>query len=178
MAKIVGNGCFWGGEIRDEVAGQVSLNNKCNATWLVELCIWITSITKEKKERKRKREMCVPALSSLMDDMVYIYTYIYMQFLYTIYIYIYTHIYIYTYMHVCCCFSRVWLFVTPWTVTCQAPLFMGFSRQEYWSGLPCLPPRYLSNSGTEPKSPVSSALQRDSLLLSPYVYGLPWWLWW
>ena len=34
-------------------------------------------------------------------------------------------------------FSRVWLFITPWAVTCQAPLSMGFSRQEYWSGLPC-----------------------------------------
>ena len=35
--------------------------------------------------------------------------------------------------------SRVWLFATPWTVTHQAPPFMGISRQEYWSGLPCLP---------------------------------------
>ena len=34
-------------------------------------------------------------------------------------------------------FSRVWLFVTLWTVDCQAPLSMGFSRQEYWSALPC-----------------------------------------
>ena len=32
------------------------------------------------------------------------------------------------------CFSRVWLFATPWTIACQAPLSMGFSRQEYWSG--------------------------------------------
>ena len=38
-------------------------------------------------------------------------------------------------------FSCVKLCVTPWTVACQAPLFMGFSRQEYWNGLPCLPPR-------------------------------------
>ena len=35
------------------------------------------------------------------------------------------------------CFSYVWLFTTPWTVTHQAPLSMGFSRQEYWSGLLC-----------------------------------------
>ena len=34
--------------------------------------------------------------------------------------------------------SRVQLFVTPWTVACQAPLSMEFSRQEYWSGLPCI----------------------------------------
>ena len=36
--------------------------------------------------------------------------------------------------------SHVQLFATPWTVAHQAPLFMGFSRQEYWSGLPCPPP--------------------------------------
>ena len=43
--------------------------------------------------------------------------------------------------HVCVCmlshFSRVWLFATPWTVALQAPLSMGFSSQECWSGLPC-----------------------------------------
>ena len=37
-------------------------------------------------------------------------------------------------------FSRVWLFTTLWTVVCQAPLSMGFLRQEYWSGLPFAPP--------------------------------------
>ena len=49
------------------------------------------------------------------------------------------------------------------TVSCQAPQSMGFSRQEYWSGLPCLPPGYLPNPGVEPESP---ALQVDSLLLT------------
>ena len=39
------------------------------------------------------------------------------------------------------CFSRVWLFVTLWTTAHQAFLSMGFFRQEYWSGLPCPPPR-------------------------------------
>ena len=39
------------------------------------------------------------------------------------------------------------LFVTSWTVAHQAPLFMGFSRQEYWSGLPCPPPGHLPNPG-------------------------------
>ena len=39
-----------------------------------------------------------------------------------------------------CMLSRVWLFATLWTVACQAPLFMGLSRQEYWSGLPFLTP--------------------------------------
>ena len=35
---------------------------------------------------------------------------------------------------------QAWLFVTPWTVACQVPLFMEFPREEYWSGLPCTPP--------------------------------------
>ena len=47
-------------------------------------------------------------------------------------------------------FSHVRLFVTPWTVACQAPLSMGFSRQEYWSGLPCPPPGDLPDPGIEP----------------------------
>ena len=48
---------------------------------------------------------------------------------------------------------------TPWTVTCQAPLSMGFSRQEYWSGLPFPYPGDLPDPGIEPRSP---ALQADS----------------
>ena len=51
---------------------------------------------------------------------------------------------------------------TPCTVVFQAPLSMGFSRQEYWSGLPFPSPEDLPNPGTEPGSP---ALQADSLLL-------------
>ena len=43
---------------------------------------------------------------------------------------------------------------------------MGFSRQEYWSGLPCPPPGHLPDPGIEPTSPVSPALQVDSLPLS------------
>ena len=52
-------------------------------------------------------------------------------------------------MHMCMLsrFSRVQLFVTPWTVTGQAPLSMGFSGQEYWSGLPCPPPGGLPDPG-------------------------------
>ena len=50
-------------------------------------------------------------------------------------------------------FGRVQFFVTPWTVTLQAPLSMGFSSQECWSGLPCPPPGDLSNPGIEPVSP-------------------------
>ena len=56
------------------------------------------------------------------------------------------------------CFSHVQLFMTPWTVACQAPLSMGFSKQEYWSGLPCPPPGDLPNPGTEPESLMSPAL--------------------
>ena len=49
-------------------------------------------------------------------------------------------------------FSRVQLFVTPWTVACQAPLSMAFFRQEYWSGLQRPPPGDLSDPGIEPAS--------------------------
>ena len=56
------------------------------------------------------------------------------------------------------CFSRVWLFVTLWTVAHQAPLSMGFSRQEYWNGLPCPPSGHLPNPGIEPASLMSPAL--------------------
>ena len=56
--------------------------------------------------------------------------------------------------------SHVRLFLTPWTVAHQAPLFMGFLRQEYWSGLPCPPPEDLLYSGIKPWSP---ALQANSL---------------
>ena len=62
-------------------------------------------------------------------------------------------------------FSRIQLCVTPWTVARQAPLSMGFSRQEYWSGLPCPPPGDLLHTGIKPQSPASPALQADSLLL-------------
>ena len=56
--------------------------------------------------------------------------------------------------------SRVRLFATPWSVAYQAPLSMGFSRQEYWSGLPFPSPGDLPDSGIEPGSP---ALQADTL---------------
>ena len=54
--------------------------------------------------------------------------------------------------------SPVRLFVTPWTVACQPPLSMGFSSQEYWSGLPCPPPGDLSDPRIEPGTPQSPAL--------------------
>ena len=54
---------------------------------------------------------------------------------------------------------------TPWIVTCQAPLSLGFSRQEYWDGLPYPPPGDLPHPGMEPASPLTCLLhwQADSL---------------
>ena len=60
--------------------------------------------------------------------------------------------------------SRVGLFMTPWTVAHQAPPSMGFSRQEYWSGLPFPSPGDLSDPGIKPRSP---ALQTDALTSEP-----------
>ena len=64
-------------------------------------------------------------------------------------------------------FSRIWLFITPWAVACQALLFMGFSRQEYWSGLHGPPLRDLPNPGVELASLASPGLQADSLPTEP-----------
>ena len=65
-------------------------------------------------------------------------------------------------------FSHVWLFATLWTVAHQASLSMGFSRQEYKSGLLCSPPVDLPNPGIEPGSP---ALQAVSLTTE--LWGKP-----
>ena len=55
-------------------------------------------------------------------------------------------------------FSRVQPFATLWTAACQASLSKGFSRQEYWSELPCPPPEDLPDPGIEPMSLMSPAL--------------------
>ena len=60
--------------------------------------------------------------------------------------------------------------VTPWTVALQTPLCMGFSRQEYWSGLPFPSPGDLPNPGIEPGSPT---LQADSLPNEPLGKQIP-----
>ena len=60
--------------------------------------------------------------------------------------------------------SHVRLFATPWTVAHHAPPSMGFSRQEYWSGLPFPSPGDLPNPGIEPGSP---ALEADALSSEP-----------
>ena len=79
------------------------------------------------------------------------------------------------------CFSHVQIFATPQTVAHQAPLFVGFSRQEYWSGLPFSSPGDLPDPGIEPAlqdcrrpltcNPGSPALQADlpSLQRSPWL---------
>ena len=63
--------------------------------------------------------------------------------------------------------SRVLLFVTPWTVAHQVPLFMGFSRPEYWSGWPFPSPGDPPNPGSEPMSPVCLALAFGSFTTEP-----------
>ena len=72
--------------------------------------------------------------------------------------------------------SHVRLFVTPWTIAYQAPLSLGFSRQEYWSGLPFPSPGDLLYPGIEPRSP---ALWADALSTKPpwkpnyiYIYNI------
>ena len=71
----------------------------------------------------------------------------------------YTQLFVCVCVCVCVsCFSRVWLFVTFWTIACQAPLSMGFPRHEYWSELPCPPSGDLPNPGIELTSLTSPAL--------------------
>ena len=58
-----------------------------------------------------------------------------------------------------CMLSHVQLFATPWAAACQAPLSMEFSREDYWSSLPFPSPGDLLDSGMEPASRVSPALE-------------------
>ena len=64
----------------------------------------------------------------------------------------------------CYLLSRVWHFGTPWTVAHEAPLFLEFSSQEYWSGWPFPSPEDLLDPQIKPGSPASQA---DSLLSEP-----------
>ena len=83
-----------------------------------------------------------------------------------IYVCIHTHTYICIYMNVCMKWSRsvVSDSATPWTVAYQAPPSMGFSKQEYWSGLPFSSPGDLPDPGIEPRSP---SFQADALTSEP-----------
>ena len=70
-------------------------------------------------------------------------------------------------VHACPVGSVMFNSATSWTVALQAPVSMGFSRQEHWSGLPCSPPRDLLDPGIKPASPTTPALQVDSLPTGP-----------
>ena len=74
-------------------------------------------------------------------------------------------------IHACMqsCFSHVWLFATLWTIACQASLSMGFSRQEYWSGLLWPPPGDLLDLGIKPVSLISPVL-----VGGVFTTGTPW----
>ena len=74
---------------------------------------------------------------------------------------IYSHV-----VYVLSCFSRVQLFVTLWIVACQAPLSMGFSRQQYWSRLPCPPPWIFQTQELNPCLLCLLHWQAGSLLLT------------
>ena len=69
--------------------------------------------------------------------------------------------------------SCVQFFAALWTIACQAPLSMGFFRQEYWGGLPFPLPGDLPDPGIESTSLISSTLQIDSLLLSQWGRPFP-----
>ena len=86
--------------------------------------------------------------------------------MYTYFVYIYIS-YLEIIRAVLSCFSHVQLFETPWTVAHQAPLSMGFSRQEHWSGLPFHTPGYLTEPGVELTSLVSPALADGFFTTSP-----------
>ena len=70
-------------------------------------------------------------------------------------------------------FSCVRLFVTLWIIACQSPLSMGFSREKYWSGLPCPPPGDLPDPGIEPVSLMSPALAGGFFTTSTHLAVLP-----
>ena len=69
----------------------------------------------------------------------------------------------------CQSLSHAQLFSTPWTAVCQAPLFMGFSGQDYWSRLPFTSLGDLPKSGTEPRCPAMQANSLPSELLSRII---------
>ena len=79
-----------------------------------------------------------------------------------------------------CCvlsyFSHVWLSVILWTAVCQALLSTGFSRREYWTGLPCPPPGDLPDPGIELMSPAQAGGFLGSLPLAPSGKPIIWWL--
>ena len=82
-------------------------------------------------------------------------------------------------MCVCVCMlSCIQLFVMLWTATFQAPMSMGFPRQEYWSGLPFPPPGYLPDPGIEPMSLASPMLAGEFFTTESPGKPILWWWWW
>ena len=84
---------------------------------------------------------------------------------------------IHLHVHACISCSLMSKSVTPWTVAHQAPMSMGFSKQEYWSGLPFPPPGDLPDPGIEPVSPTMEAdskIFKDKDRICP-VFGSPSW---
>ena len=107
------------------------------STFCPEVVRWLVLIT-------RKAKKCKMAICAATQDLSLLFNSLLVK---------------YAIVHVCAqSASRVWLIVTPWIVAYQAPLSMGFYRQEYWSGLPCSPPGDLPNPRIEPASPESPAL--------------------
>ena len=76
------------------------------------------------------------------------------------------------------CFGCVWLFATPWTAALQASLSVGFSRQEYWSKLPCPSPGDLPDSGIQPTPLTSPALAGGFFNRSVTREAWCWWYLW
>ena len=88
-----------------------------------------------------------------------------------IHLFIHTFLYKLTLQNLCVCVcvcvhSVMSYFVTPWTIVCQAPLSKGFTRREYWSGLPFPPPEDLPHLGTELVPLVTPALADGFLTTS------------
>ena len=69
------------------------------------------------------------------------------------------------------------LFATPWTIAQQASLSMEFSRQDYWSGLPCPPPGDLLNPGIKPMSPALANMFFITSETWEYLVALKWLIW-
>ena len=70
--------------------------------------------------------------------------------------------------------SRVWLFMTPWSAAYQAPPSMGFSRQEYWSGVPLPSPSWSLESGKWVQNICYSNVLHQSILISPKILSSAW----
>ena len=111
--------------------------------------------------RTPRSQILSPQLSDIFLEIhIYVVTFPQTDFFEIPNIYLVKFIISYNFLCVCMLshFSRVQIFETPWAVAHQAPLSMGFSRQEYWSGLPCPSPGDLPDPEIKPRSLMSPAL--------------------